>query len=311
MEERVLRNIQKFSQRVRRDRYAKVYAPLADCFRRVGLFDDALEVCRIGLEIFPRYLACHEVLGKVFLRQGRLADAKRELELVRNVVTDSVELNKSLIKLYARLNDQDKAEALLEEVIEKVPFDFEMRNIRMQLRRQAEMAQLGQAGEGVDIYDLANRKSSVVDIRNIIAEEAPVRTTDRAAIKRATDHTLDTLEDLEGSIDSVADKLTSEALGAERNRPETPLTEEQKRAQLRKQEMLAEGIEELGMAAVIAQIELEISLLDEALILCRRLLEAEPKDQDLKSLAAKFNQRLEEKESELDKLEGMTLAQGL
>jgi tetratricopeptide (TPR) repeat protein len=310
MEERILHNIKKFSQRIRRDRFAKVYAPLADCYRRVGLNDDALEICRVGLEIFPRYLACHEVLGKIHLRHGRLADAKRELELVHSVITDSVELNQALIKLYSRLGEFEKAAPLLDEVIEKNPFDFEMRNIRTQMHRQTEVQKLGESA-GVDIYDLAERKSAVLDIRTIIAEDDTYRAIDREAATRATDHTLNNLEQLESSIDEVAALLSEEAGEVHGGRPRPPLNEDDKRALLRRQETLAEGIEELNIAAVMAQVELEISLLDEATIVCRRMLAGEPQDEDLQSLAAKLNRRLEEKEGELDKLENMNLARGL
>jgi tetratricopeptide (TPR) repeat protein len=263
------------------------------------------------LEVFPRYLACHEVLGKVCLRQARLADAKRELELVHAVITDNPELNKALIKLYHRLGEHEKAAPLLEEAIQNNPFDFEMRNIRTHLRRQAEMDKLGGDPRGIDIYELAERKSAIVDIRQIIAEDDAYRAISRAAAKRATEHALDNLDNLETSIDAVADVLSKEAMSDEPEGPEVPLTDEQRAALLRKQEMLAEGIEELSVAAVIAQIELEISLLDEATILCRRMLAGAPHDEDLQSLAEKFHRSLQEKETELEKLEGMNLARGL
>lgn len=310
MEERILRNIQKFAKRVKRDKFAKVYAPLADSYRRVGLFEDGIETCRLGLEVFPRYLACREVLGKVYLRQGKLTDAKRELEQVVQVVTDNLELSKALAKVYAKVGEKEKAEELLTWIIGKDPFDFEMRNISAQLHREAERAQARQQGEDpeeLDLYDLASRIDSVVDIQEIVADDRDLNAYDRERISRATDDALDSLEDIEQTIDAEADKITDSTEAT----PARELSDEEKAALKRRHEMLNIGIEELNAAAVIARVELEISLLDEAAILCAKLLKREPDDDELKVLAEKFAQRLETKEAELDQLEGMHLGRGL
>ncbi len=306
MEERILRNIQKFAKRIKRDRFAKVYAPLADSYRRVGLFEDGIETCRLGLEIFPRYLACREVLGKVYLRQGKLSDARRELEQVAQVITDNLELSKALAKVYAKVGERDKAEELLGWIVAKDPLDFEMRNIGMQMRREAERAQAREAGadpEELDLYDLAGRIDAVVNIEDIVAGE----TYDRQRIAKATDDTLDGLENIEELIDAEADKIVD---ATDEDAPRE-LTDEEKTTRQRRREMLNIGIEELNAAAVIARVELEISLLDEASILCTKLLKKEPDDDELKVLADKFTQRLENKEAELDRLEGMHLGRGL
>ena len=316
MEEKLLHNIQKFAQRVRRDRYAKVYAPLGDGYRRVGLNEDAIQVCKEGLEIFPRYLACHEILGKVFLRQNRLADAKRELEKVYAVIQDNLELNKALIKVYARSGDAATAEKLLDKVIEKDPFDFEMRNLQTQIRREREIQKAraaaiarGEDPDAADIYNLPGRRG-LVNIENIIAGAEEGLNYDRETQSRATDATLDSLEQLENTIDTEADRLAVPEPDPGVIDPD-PETTGQKQARMMRQELLLESVEELSAAAVIAQIELEISLLDEASIVCGRLLKTEPEDEDLQGLSAKFAQRLEQKEAELERLEKMELARGL
>jgi len=74
---------------------------------------------------------------------------------------------------------------------------------------------------------------------------------------------------------------------------------------------MAESVEEISAAAVIAQVELEISLLDESLLACRRLQEQIPDDPDLADLVVRFERRLEEKEAEMDRLENIHLAHGL
>jgi lipopolysaccharide biosynthesis regulator YciM len=309
MDEQTIRQILKFTKRVRRDRYAKVYAPLADGLRRVGLLDEAAEACRAGLQVFPRYLACNEVLGRVHLRQNKLADAKRELEKVHEVIGENLELRKALAKVYARGGEKESARGVLEWVVAHDPFDFEMRNILTQLRREADQETRGADGAAVDIYELAE-KSSLVDIRSIVGETAA--NFDHGARVRATDEALDSLEHIETSIDAEADRLVRAAAGeAEIVRTGArPKKARSARDAARRQQMLAKSVAEISAAAVIAQIEIEISLLDEALLTCRRLMEKE-QDADLQELADKFEKRLEEKEAELDKLESINLARGL
>ncbi|NLH49949.1 MAG: tetratricopeptide repeat protein [Myxococcales bacterium] len=317
MDEQVLQNIVKFNKRVKRDQYAKVYAPLGDGYRQVSLIDEALQTCQTGLGIFPRYLSCHEVLGKIYLKQNKLSDARRELEKVHAVIGENLQLRKALAKVYAKSGDEEKARFMLDWVIEKDPFDFEMRNIRAQLLREAERkknrqeaADRGENPDAVDIYELA-QKPAVVDIRAIVSNEtaAPF---DRQAIEKATDSALDNLEGIEVEIDAEADRLFQAAAELEEEKKDEP---EKKPARRRgsklREKILAKSVEEISAAAVIAQIELEISLLDEVAILCRRMLEKEPDDADLQELCAKFDQKLEEKEAELERLENINLAHGL
>jgi tetratricopeptide (TPR) repeat protein len=313
MDEQLIRQILKSTKRVQRDRYAKVYAPLGDGLRRVGLLDDAVAACRTGLEIFPRYLACRETLGKIYLRQNKLADARRELEKVHEVIGENVELRKSLAKVYAKSNDRRRALELLDWLVIQDPFDFEMSNLRSQIRRDLEheaaraaAVARGENPDTVDIYNLAKRPS-VVDIKRII-DELPDLEYDNARAREATDEALDGLERIESVIDAEADRLVQAAddkAGAARGEARA------EQVSARQREIMAESVEEISAAAVIAQVELEISLLDESLLACQRLQEQMPDDPDLADLVARFERRLEEKEAEMERLENIHLAHGL
>ena len=48
MDEQVLRNILKFTKRLKKDPYTKLYAPLADGYRQVGLLEDSVDKCLVG-----------------------------------------------------------------------------------------------------------------------------------------------------------------------------------------------------------------------------------------------------------------------
>ena len=314
MDEQVLRSILKFAGKLRRSPRNKVYAPLGEGYRTVGLLEDGIDTCLAGLELFPKYLTCHEVLGKIYLRQNRLEEARSRLEKVHEVIGDNLQLCKSLVRVYARGGEGEKAEQLLEWIVKKDPFDFEMKNIRTQIRQNQEVTTLrqeavarGEDPDEVDIYKLAEREV-VVDIKSIIGGQEEVD-YDHEAHQRATDDALDSIEDFEGQIDVVADAIVKDA-EAEPQTAAKKSRRTKKDIELRR-EIIDQSVEELSAATQIAQIELELSLLDEASLLCNRLLKDDPEDIDLKNLTGKFDRHIEVKENQLEKLEAQDLAHGL
>ncbi len=59
-----------------------VFAPLADAYRKQGKLDEALSVCKSGLEKHPHYASARVVLGRIYMEQGKTEEASREFALV-------------------------------------------------------------------------------------------------------------------------------------------------------------------------------------------------------------------------------------
>lgn len=49
---------------------SRVFAPLADCHRKLGDLDEALRICQSGLARHPRYSSAFVILGKIHLERG-------------------------------------------------------------------------------------------------------------------------------------------------------------------------------------------------------------------------------------------------
>ena len=63
-----------------RDRYdtqpdGRIFAPLADCLRKLGNFDEAADICRRGLEIHGDYVSGWVVFGKILVDRGEHEEA--------------------------------------------------------------------------------------------------------------------------------------------------------------------------------------------------------------------------------------------
>jgi tetratricopeptide (TPR) repeat protein len=112
------------------------FAPLADAYRRQGKLEDALTVCRKGVDRHPHYASGRVVLGRILQDQGKveeaLAEFRRVLEadpenIMAHTLIGGVLMQKkdyqSAIEEYQRvltLNpDDDSVQGFLKEAIEK------------------------------------------------------------------------------------------------------------------------------------------------------------------------------------------------
>ncbi len=306
MDEKTLLSMKQYMGRIRRDEYQKVYAPLAECYFRTGLLGDAKETALEGLEIFPSYLLCREVLGKIYFKLGNLDQARRQLEKVARIVKNNSELSRILGKLYMQLGLDDLALEHFEFVVKKDPFDFEIQNLLLEIQERNLPEPEYDPDDKADGFS-GSQKEKVTDIEAIIAQLDEPEVSGREKYSKATDRALDFLEEVEDDIDAKADKIYAYLREDEENKKDAPVNHRK----VINPEIIKENRREIHAAALIGQLHMELHLLDEALIIAKKLLKQYPEDQDLQLLYDKFEQKLCAKEEELDDLEGRSLATGL
>jgi tetratricopeptide (TPR) repeat protein len=89
---------------------SRVFAPLADMYRRLARFREAEQVCREGLMRHPYYAGGKVALAHIYLDTERLQEA---LDIIEEVVTfypDNLLGRRILVKTLAGLNYWDRAE---------------------------------------------------------------------------------------------------------------------------------------------------------------------------------------------------------
>jgi tetratricopeptide (TPR) repeat protein len=74
--------IEELRRRVDVDPASIVFAQLAEEYRRAGNADEAIRVCRAGLERHPMYLSARVTLGRALMEQGDFDAAQSEFEYV-------------------------------------------------------------------------------------------------------------------------------------------------------------------------------------------------------------------------------------
>ena len=95
-------------RRVGQDPASIAFAQLAEEYRRLARFEEAVDTCRAGLKVHPALLSARLTLGRSLLRLGLCDDAQIELEAV--LKADSQ--NPAAICGLAELHQQRGATAL-------------------------------------------------------------------------------------------------------------------------------------------------------------------------------------------------------
>ena len=77
-------------RRVRLDPASIAFAALAEELRRAGQYDEAIEVCRAGLQRHGSYLSARVTLGRALVDSGQLDAAREELDAVVRSAPDNL-----------------------------------------------------------------------------------------------------------------------------------------------------------------------------------------------------------------------------
>ena len=89
-------------RRVEKDPASIAFAPFAEELRKAGEHDEAVRVCRAGLEYHPAYLSAHVTLGRALIELQQYTEAQKEFEYVLLAAPDNLLAQKGMNELAAR-----------------------------------------------------------------------------------------------------------------------------------------------------------------------------------------------------------------
>jgi len=118
-----LEEIEKLKERLAKDPSSKLFVPLAEEYRKAGMFDEAIEVLKNGLESQPSYMSARVSLGKIYLEKDMIEEAMAEFEQVTKAIPDNLFAHKKLAEIYKELGDPIKAVQRYELVLKLNPLD--------------------------------------------------------------------------------------------------------------------------------------------------------------------------------------------
>lgn len=101
--------VEELSRRVHRDPASISFAALAEEYRRLGRFEDAIETCRAGLLRHPSYTSARVTLGRALMETGDYDAATIELEHVLQIAPENLAAIRALADIHRRRGDMPES----------------------------------------------------------------------------------------------------------------------------------------------------------------------------------------------------------
>jgi tetratricopeptide (TPR) repeat protein len=113
-------------RRVEKDPASIAFAQLAEECRRLGRHQEAIDICRDGLNRHPGYLSARVTLGRSLLHLGQLDEAEQELETVLQGAPENLAALRAMGDIYRRRDDIPHALAQYKAALRLAPGDPEL-----------------------------------------------------------------------------------------------------------------------------------------------------------------------------------------
>jgi tetratricopeptide (TPR) repeat protein len=164
------REIEKLERRWQENPLGLTFAPLAEAYRKEGMYADALELLEIGLAQHPNYVPAHIVRGRCYLDTSRDADANAAFQRVADLDPENVIALKGLAEIAERAGRFEEAAERLELLL---AFDRNNDEARVQLDRIQSILATPSPGtiepETVLIGDVPSEAEPLGDVREPVS----------------------------------------------------------------------------------------------------------------------------------------------
>jgi tetratricopeptide (TPR) repeat protein len=130
--------IEDLRRRVQKDPASIAFAQLAEECRRAGNFQEAVDVCRAGLDLHPGYLSARVTLGRALIELNDLDTALAELEHVLKSAPENLAAIRGLAEIHHRQGSLALALAQYRAALALAHNDPDLQRTVDELARQVE-----------------------------------------------------------------------------------------------------------------------------------------------------------------------------
>ena len=128
--------ILELQRRVAADPSSIAFAQLGEELRRVGANEEAIEVCRTGLQRHPGYLSARVTLGRALVELDRLDEAHAELSVVVSNASDNLAAIRGLAEIHQRRGEMTEALDFYRRALELARHDPELEETVERMQKQ-------------------------------------------------------------------------------------------------------------------------------------------------------------------------------
>src|SRR5579872_5181477 len=100
MENNVSSFVERYQLLYEKDPDSKVFAPLAEAYRRMGLLDEAIDLAESGVKVHPHFASGRVALGKCYVQKGKFAQAAEELKAASELSPENLLAHQLLAECY-------------------------------------------------------------------------------------------------------------------------------------------------------------------------------------------------------------------
>src|SRR3984885_1640180 len=130
--------IEDLRRRVQKDPGSIAFAQLAEECRRAGRYEEAVTVCRSGLDLHPGYLSARVTLGRALIELNDLETALAELEHVLKSAPENLAAIRGLAEIHHRQGSLAEALAQYRAALALARNDPDLQRTVDELARQVE-----------------------------------------------------------------------------------------------------------------------------------------------------------------------------
>ena len=117
--------LEELKRRVQRDPASISFAALAEEYRRLGMFTEAIETCRAGLQRHPSYVSARVTLGRSLVEMGEYDEASAELEQVLRSAPENLAAIRALAEIHRRRGEMPEGMEHYDASLAEAPVDPE------------------------------------------------------------------------------------------------------------------------------------------------------------------------------------------
>jgi tetratricopeptide (TPR) repeat protein len=202
--------IEKLEARYRENPKGRNFAPLADAYRKAGLVDNAIDLCRAGLELHPDYVSGHIVLGRCLVDKKDDAGADGVFRRVLELDPENILSLKVLAEIAERNERFDVAGQWFDRLLMADPMNGEAAEGLTRVRGKASAQVAQPEAAPAEPPATALMEEAAETPVEVVHEDAPAVEEVAAATEPSSGPGELDLERLEGPFaDSLADAPTA------------------------------------------------------------------------------------------------------
>lgn len=142
------------------EKHGKNFIPIAEEYISKGRLDEAIDLLKEGIEIYPDYLSARVFLGKAYIEKGMQEEAIQEFEHVVRVSPDNLLAHRKLAFLYKEAGRIDSAIKSCEAVLIISARDREISDLLGILRAERNEPGLQQTGSNEHISPVSTEAAA-------------------------------------------------------------------------------------------------------------------------------------------------------